>query len=356
MAESTVLPTQAVARLERIQVRPDASLRDALEAIQQGGLEICLVVEPAERLAGIITDGDVRRALLRGETLHDPLESCINRDFFSVRADVGRAEVLDHMHARGFNHVPVVDAQGRLVGLHVLRELLGRHDRPNWALIMAGGKGTRLQPITQHLPKPMVTVAGRPILERLVLHLVGYGIRKVFIAVGYMSEVIEAHFGHGADFGCHIQYLREPEPLGNAGALALLPSVPEHPLLVLNGDLVTQVNVQEMLETHESRGHAATIGVSSYQVSIPFGVVELDGEGRLAGMREKPVEEFLVNAGVYVLAPEVIAGLAPGRSLSMPEVLDGCRESGRAPGVYVIREDWIDVGRHADLVRAQGRG
>ncbi len=351
----SVTEAPTATRLELIQVSVDGSIRDAMQAIDRGGVEICLVTDGDYRLVGIVTDGDVRRALLRAQGLEGPIAACCNRSFVAVGPEVGRADVLDLMHARTFSHVPVVDASGRLVGLHLLRELLGHHDRPNWAVIMAGGEGTRLRPLTEHVPKPMVTVAGRPILERLVLHLVGYGIRRIYLAVNYKSEVIESHFGHGDRFGCRIEYLHESEPLGTAGALSTLPEPPDHPVLVLNGDLITQANVARMLEVHESRGDLATVGVTAYCVTIPFGVVEVDAQGGLAGIREKPTEEFLVNAGIYVLAPALVAELAPGRPRSMPEILMQCRDQGRGAGVYVIREDWIDIGRHGDLNRAQGR-
>jgi hypothetical protein len=213
-------------RLAKLKVLEGAVLREAMQAIDRGACEIAFVVDASEKLLGTVTDGDVRRALLAGATLEDPVGPVMNRRFTAVDENASRAEVLDLMKARTLGQVPVTDSQGRLVGLHLLREMLGREEKPNWAVVMAGGRGERLRPLTDSIPKPMVCVAGRPILERIVLHLVGQGIRRIFLAVNYMADVIEDHFGDGRSFGCGIQYLREVRPLGTGGALALLPEPP----------------------------------------------------------------------------------------------------------------------------------
>ena len=325
-----------------------------MSAIQAGGVETCLVVADDKRLVGIVTDGDVRRALLAGRALDAPVSECMNTQFQVVGADVGRAEALDLMLARGFSQLPIVDARGRLLGLHLLRDFIGPQARPNHAVIMAGGEGTRLRPITERLPKPMVPVAGRPILERLVLHLLSHGVRHMHLAINYMGDVIEQHFGDGHRFGCRIDYIREPAPLGSGGAITLLDPPPTAPLLVLNGDLVTQVNIARLLEVHEAHGAPVTVGVSEHPVTIPFGVVEADERGRLIGLREKPTESFLINAGIYVVSPECWAGLARGVAMTMPDVLAACLEAGTPPAVCLIEEDWVDIGRHVDLQRARG--
>lgn len=338
--------------LNRLTIRSGATVRAAMEAIQAGGVEICLVVTEDGKLTGVVTDGDVRRALLAGCTLESAVDRCVNTDFFAVGPEIGRAEALDLMLARGFMQVPVLD-RGTLVGLHLLRELVGSAVRPNHAVIMAGGQGIRLRPITERVPKPMIEVAGRPIVERLVLHLVGYGIRHMSIAVNYKAHVIESHFGDGSRFGCRIDYIREAEPLGTAGALALL-EPPEHPLLVANADLVTQVNISRLLEAHTSSGATVTVGVREYPVTIPFGVVEIDPRGYLSDFREKPTRMFLINAGIYVVSRPCWTDMTPGRPMAMPELLLGQSRAGRPPAVFVIEEDWLDVGRHEDLQRARG--
>ena len=242
-------------RLEHTCVPATARLVDAMQSLELSGVEIALLTDAEGRLAGIVTDGDIRRALLKGATMESPVGPHMVREFTRVGPDAGRAEVLDLMQARTLEQIPVVDAEGKLAGLHLLHELVGAIERPNWAVIMAGGKGVRLRPITEHLPKPMIPVAGRPILERLVLHLVGCGIRQVFLSINYLGHIVEQHFGDGSRFGCRIEYLREEQPLGTGGALALLPEPPTELLLVMNGDGVTQVDIGALLDFHERGGH-----------------------------------------------------------------------------------------------------
>jgi len=332
-------------------VRPQASLTDALRAIDRGGAGIALVESPGGRLVGLLTDGDVRRALLGGAGLESRLAPHMRKRFISVRPQAGRAEVLDLMQSRFLSQVPVVDESGRCHGLHVLRELIGGSERPHWAVIMAGGLGMRLRPITERLPKPMIRIAGRPILERLLLHLQGFGIRRFFFAVNYLGHLIEDHFGDGSQFGCSIDYLREKKPLGTGGALSLLPERPAHPLVVLNGDLLTQVNLDLMLQQHASERAALTVGVKRYAHQIPYGCVEVSGR-RLLGLEEKPVLERLVNAGIYVVEPRLVARV-PRAFFPMTELIAGALKRRERVGAFEIEEDWLDVGQREQLRQGQ---
>ncbi|MGD0088594.1 MAG: nucleotidyltransferase family protein, partial [Planctomycetota bacterium] len=341
-------------RMQRCMVRIGARIVDAMQALDAAAVGIALVVDEQQRLVGTMTDGDIRRALLKGATLQSPLEPYAHRDYLAVSSQVGRAEVLDLMRARSLGQVPVVDASRRLVGLHLMQEMLGAVERPNWAVIMAGGKGTRLLPITAHLPKPMIKVAGRPIIERLLLHLVGYGIRRIFISTNYLGHIVEEHFGNGSRFGCNIEYLREEEPLGTGGALSLLREAPAQPLLLLNGDLVTQANLDSMLAFHLERGNIATMGARCYMHQIPFGCIAADG-GRMLRLEEKPVIERLINAGIYVLSPEVVARV-PRKFFPITELFEGCLERNERVGVFEIEEDWADVGHRDQLKQAQEGG
>ena len=207
------------------------TIRDALAAVDLGAAGIALATDEAGRLVGVATDGDLRRALLRGSALEDPVLPVLNRSFVSLTRSQTRADALDLMLARHIDVVPVTDADGRPVALHLLHAFLEPVARGNWAVIMAGGRGTRLQPLTDTTPKPMLKVAGRPILERIVLHLVGHGIERIFLSVNYLAHVIEDHFGDGRRFGARIEYLREDRPLGTAGALGLLPEAPDRTLV-----------------------------------------------------------------------------------------------------------------------------
>lgn len=339
--------------LEDIKLGDGATIREAMTTIQKGSIEIALVVDTSGKLLGTVTDGDIRRALLGGAGLDDLVEPFSGHLFTRVGLGTGRAEVLDLMRARVLRQIPVVDAEGRLVGLHLLRELVGGMDRPNWAVIMAGGRGERLRPITDALPKPMVQVAGRPILERLVLHLVGFGVRKIYISLYYKGEIIEGHFGDGSDFGCEIGYLREAEPLGTGGALSLLPGIPEDPLLVMNGDLLTEVDLGAMFQFHGIGRHALTVGLREYTHTIPYGVARVEGDV-LTGIKEKPTQTWLANTGLYVLEPRVVARIPGGTMYHLTEAIDESLRLGESVGAYRIEEDWMDIGRRVDLQRARG--
>jgi dTDP-glucose pyrophosphorylase len=345
--------TRQPGNFAQCQVRLNRSLAEGMRAIDKGGAGIALVLDDHGRLAGTLTDGDVRRGLLRGATLESPLEAFICRQFTSVGPEVDRTEILDIMQARSLRQVPIIDAAGNVIGLHLLHEILGAVDRPNWAVIMAGGMGTRLRPITEKIPKPMIKVAGRPILERLVLHLVGFGIKRVFLAINYMGEVIERHFGDGQRFGCRIEYLRESESLGSGGALALLPIQPTDPVVVLNGDLVTQANIARLLAFHEEGGWAATIGLKPYAHQVPFGCVELDGD-RVRQFQEKPILERWVGAGLYVLSPALVARV-PAKFFPITNLFSEALEREEPLGAFRIEEDWIDVG-HFDQLKTAREG
>ena len=329
------------------------TIRDALAALDRGARNIALAVAPDGRLAGVVTDGDIRRALLAGASLGDPIEPIVSRAYLAVRPGDGRAAALELMRARRVSAIPVVDDRGMPVGLHLLQEFLERASRPNWAVVMAGGQGLRLRPLTESVPKPMLKVAGRPILERIVLHLVGSGIGRVFISVNYLGHVIEEHFGDGSAFGCRIEYLREDEPLGTAGALGLLPEPPTDALLLLNGDLVTSADLGAMLAFHASGGYEATIGVRRYMHTVPFGCVERDGD-RVTALEEKPTLEREVNTGIYALAPRTVGLVGAGRPISMPSLIAGVLAEGRPVGAFEIEDDWVDVGQREQLAHARG--
>lgn len=345
-------------RLATICVPEGATIRDAMVAIDRGGVEIALVVDAGGRLLGTVSDGDVRRALLGGAGLDEPVEPLSNKGFRWVPMEAGRAEVLDLMQACAISQVPALGRDGRVRALHLLREIVGAAPRDTVAVVMAGGQGVRLRPLTDSVPKPMIRVAGRPILERIVLHLVGSGIRSVYLAVNYRGEAIEAHFGDGRQFGCRIEYLREDadNPLGTAGALSLLPQDLRHPgavLLVMNGDLVTQFDVDGLIRAHERSGAVATMGVRPYVHEVPFGVVDVDG-GVVQSIEEKPRCSWLVNAGVYAIDGALAAGVDAGQHVAMTDLLLSAVRRGERVASFLIDAEWQDVGRQEELRRARG--
>jgi len=325
-----------------------------MQAIQLGAIGIAFALDAERRLLGTLTDGDVRRALLQGKSIAEPLAPYMRRAFTSVSPQASRAEVLDLMRARVIQQVPIVNETGRIEGVHLLREILGASERTNWAVIMAGGQGVRLRPVTEHIPKPMLRVAGRPILERIVLHLVGFGFRNLFLSVNYLGHVIEEHFGDGERFGCKIQYLREDKPLGTGGSLSLLPSAPSQSVVVMNGDLVTQARLDLLLEHREACGATATIGAQRYYHRVPYGCLSLAPDGRVLELEEKPTFERWVSAGMYVLSPPAVA-MVPRDFFSITTLFEMLLKQGQTVAAFEVDDDWIDVGQKEQLASAQGK-
>jgi dTDP-glucose pyrophosphorylase/CBS domain-containing protein len=342
--------------LGRLTIPADATILEALKAIERGAEAITFVVDAERRVIGCLTDGDIRRAILRGARLDGRiLPEAMRRDYAFATPGQGRAEVLDIMRARQIEQLPVLDADRRLCGLHTLRQLVSAAQRPNRVLILAGGRGTRLQPITATVPKPMITVAGRPILERLILHLMSCGFRRFTLSVSYLAHLIEEHFTDGSLFGCEIDYVREREPLGTGGPLALLQPAPELPLVVVNGDLVTQCDVGSLVDFHSAGQFVATIGLRPHGIEIPFGVADVEGD-RLVALREKPTHRLLVSAGIYVISPEALTYVLSGEEYPITALLDTLLQRCLPVGAQVIEDEWLDVGRHEELRRAREGG
>lgn len=339
--------------IDNYSVRLGGTMRDVILALERGAAQAVLVVDDDQKLVGLLTDGDVRRAFLKGATLSSPVEPHLNPKCITVDPRVGRVDVLELMKARRLSVVPIVDDRGRALGIHRLHDVVRQERRRNnWAVVMAGGRGTRLGSLTDNIPKPMIRVAGRPILERLILHLVGFGIERVFIAVHYLGHIVEEYFGDGSAFGCSISYLREERYLGTGGALSLLPPAPG-PILVVNGDLVTSADVSALLRFHESNGQVATMGVRSYLHNVPFGCLELDGD-RVLRMEEKPTLRRVVNAGMYVIEPALAARVPKNEECHMPGLIEDALRRGETVRAYEVQGDWIDVGQRDQLLEARG--
>ncbi len=340
--------------LRQLLLRTDASLLDAMRVIDREGIELAFAADAKGRVVGTLSDGDVRRAILRGTPLDAPaVGKAMNPKFTSLGPKAGRAEALDLMRSLGISVIPVLDSDKQLIGLHLLYELIGAAPKPNAAVIMCGGKGTRLRPLTYDIPKPMLPVAGRPILERLVLQLVGSGVRDIFLAINYLGDVIEEHFGDGRRFGCSIRYLREKKALGTAGALSLLPKdAKKHAVLVTNGDIVTEFDVSALLRFHAQGGFGLTCALKPFQSEVPFGVADVNGD-ELVGMREKPREQHLVNAGIYLIEPAALSLVPKDREFTMPELIEAAMKRWKV-GAFQLSGEWIDVGRHETLKQARG--
>lgn len=346
-------------RLDDILLTPEDSLRECLSVIHKHGVKNVFIVDSDTRLLGVVTENEIRGVLVNGASPDASVHDLVRDPTTVVTPTYSRAAVLDLMRMLHIGEVPVVDHEGRLVGIHRDRRAVGELSRDNWAVIMAGGRGTRLAPITENIPKPMLQIAGRPILERLVLHLVGAGIERIFLSVNYLGHLIQDHFGDGSAFGCSIEYLCEDEdrPLGTGGPLGLLWGFgyrPSAPLLVMNGDLVTGFAVGELLDAHATQHVVATIAVTEYQHQVPYGVLEGD-EHRLVRIVEKPMPTWPVSSGIYVIEPELLPRVPHKELYPITNLFEDSLKRDESIGLWPMKDPWVDVGQPSDLARARGQ-
>lgn len=339
-------------------VSPDGSLRDALEAIDSGYAGICLACHDDLSFVGVLTDGDVRRALLNGADLATPVASYLVRSPFVASPSEARDSVLDAMHTRRIDAVPIVD-DGRLVGMHALQDMIGRGRVPNIAVIMAGGRGRRLGSLTDATPKPMLEVAGKPILARIIDKLVGEGITELAISVNYLAEVITDFFGDGTQFGCTITYLHEhpDQPLGTGGSLGLLRAAgldPTEPLLVMNGDVIANAPFRSLLDHHTNSNNSATLCTTIYRHAVPFGVINR-ADDRIDFITEKPEHRWEVNAGIYALSPHLLDLVPPDVEFPITELVARAAQADERVGAFPLPGSWLDIGQPAELNRARGQ-
>ncbi len=338
--------------LEPYLLDPAVSIRHTIETIDKSQLRIALFVDTERRLLGIATDGDIRRAVLRGVSLDAPSSEIMTTAPQVAEEGTPDDAILTRMQSLSLYQLPVLDAEGRLVGLRTIDGLLRRTTHPNRVVLMAGGFGTRLRPLTDSRPKPMIDVGGRPLLETVLTSFIARGFVRFSISVNYRADMIEEYFGDGSAWGAEIQYLRETEPLGTAGSLTLLRDRPEEPFFVMNADILTSVNFRHLMDFHIEADAVATMAVRNHDMTIPYGVVDVDRH-RLTAIREKPVHSFFINAGLYVLAPSALDRLQAGVRIDMPALFEGLIAEGKTVSAFPIREYWRDIGQHADLARAE---
>ncbi len=332
-------------------VAADVSIRDALIQLDRSRLQVVFVEDDSGRLVGAVSDGDIRRGLLAGVALDDRVTTVMN----PAPAVVGPTATQDDVEAlklgRGIRVVAVVDDAGRIV------DVVGEGERiatplPTPVVLMAGGRGQRLYPITKDIPKPLVPLGDVPMIDIILGRLHALGFRTVHVSVNHLGHLIEEHLGDGTRLGLDISYLHESAPLGTAGALAQLKGVVDSTIVVMNSDLLTKVDLRRMLDVHRRAGASATIGVREYGFEIPFGVVRRDGD-RVTALAEKPHHRELVNAGIYTLEPHALSSLEAGEFCDMPTLLSRLIEDERHVGAFEIHDEWIDVGRPEDLERAR---
>lgn len=344
---------QTIDHWRRAVLPPTATLQDAIQNLNEVSIKIVLVVNAKGELEGTISDGDIRRGLLRGLTLSSPITDVVKRNPLVVPDGVGPKLVLQLMVANKIQQIPVVDAFNHPVGLHLWDDITAPTERPNLMVIMAGGMGTRLRPHTECCPKPMLPVAGKPMLEHIIDRAKLEGFSHVVLAIHYLGHMIEEHFGDGSRMDLRIDYLKEDSPLGTAGALSLLNPRPELPFVVTNGDVITDIRYGELLDFHARHDAAATMAVRVHEWQHPFGVVRMKGV-EIVGFEEKPIARSYINAGVYALSPSTLDSLQVHQHCDMPTLFEQIQTLGHRTVAYPMHEPWLDVGRPDDLARANG--
>lgn len=336
---------------EQTLVGPDTSLREALEKIDRTGTQMALVVDERRRLLGTLSDGDARRGLLKGLGLADKVSAAMYTQPTVAHAGEDTQLILATMRGLGLHQLPIVDADGVVVGLQVVDDYFTRPARDQWVVIMAGGLGSRLQELTRDTPKPMLKVGSRPLLETIVRGFAEQGFRRFYFAVNYKAEQIEAHFGNGSGFGVEVRYLKENQRMGTAGALSLMPERPAQPFVVTNADLLTKENYGHMVDEHIASGAAATMAVRDYEMQVPFGVVR-HRDDAIEAIEEKPIQRFVVNAGTYVLSPQALELVPHERYFDMPSLFDAMVQRGWRTRCHHTDGYWLDIGRLPDYERA----
>lgn len=347
-----------ISDLSALCIASDSSIRQAIACIDRSEAKIALVVDESRRLLDAITDGDIRRAMLAGTDLDAPVAMLRDRRSTSpyyprpVTALAGTepAALLRLMQEREVRQVPLLDEAERVVDLVTLRELSPNEPLLFQAVVMAGGYGTRLRPLTTELPKPMLPVGDRPLLERIIDQLRKTGIRQVNLVTHYKGEIVARHFGDGQDFGIQIRHVREDQPLGTAGALSLLEATTD-PLLVVNGDILTQVDFRAMLDFHKDHQADMTVAVRVYELPVPYGVVETSGI-EITGILEKPILRHPINCGIYVVNPDICRYVPSGQRFDMPDLIQRLLTEGRRVISFHVREYWLDIGQEKDYQKA----
>jgi len=347
-----------MSKIEDVLASPESSIREVIECIDRNGKGIALIVDNNRNLIGTIADGDVRRGVLAGISLEAPASELLKIKCNSpyekpITAKVGikKSDQLELMQERAIRQLPLLDDEGRVVDLATLDDLMPEKVMPLQAVIMAGGYGKRLRPLTENTPKPMLPVGNRPLMEHIVTQLSKAGIKRLNITTHYKPEKITEYFGDGHAFGVDISYVPEDKPLGTAGALGLM-TAPSETMLVMNGDILTNVDFKSMLNYHQELGADMTVGVRHYGLQVPYGVVECDGP-RIRRLQEKPLINFFVNAGIYLLEPVVHKYIKCGQRTDMTDVVKQLIEEGHNVVSFPIVEYWLDIGQPSDYEQAQ---
>ena len=342
---------QIMENVNDIIVYENTPLRDALNVIDKGSKQICLVLDDSQKLLGTLNDGDIRRALINSASLEESIKNLYFKNPIVANINDSKESVLNLCKANDIHQIPIVNDENKVLGLEILNDLIKNNIKSNKVILMVGGLGTRLRPLTEKTPKPMLNVGGKPILQTIVERFVDYGFVNIVMSVGFKSHVIQDFFKDGGKFGANIEYIIEDKRMSTAGALSLLPKIPNEPFFVMNGDLLTNVNFEHFLNFHTQNNAKATMGVREYDFQVPFGVLNLEGE-KIKSIIEKPVHKFFVNAGMYILNPDCINLIPKGEFYDMPTFFNKLIQMNENTISFPIREYWLDIGRMKEFEKA----
>lgn len=334
-----------------IAVDSTADIQQTWEVLDRGALQIALVIDDDCHLAGTVTDGDVRRALLRGKSMSAPVIEVMNANPHTGLQEEEPSSWQRTMQRHSLRHLPILDTRGCVVDL-VRYQMPSEPERSTPVVIMAGGLGSRLHPLTENKPKPLIPVGPKPVLETIIENFADQGFHNINLCLNYKGDMIREHFGDGKALDVHISYLQEDRRLGTAGALSLLPETPREPIIVMNGDLLTKVDFVRLLEFHNKQGFIATMAMREYSQQVPYGVLKLGDGYRIDQLVEKPVERYYVNAGIYILNPETLDHVPDQKFYDMPTLFNRLLQQDQPVGSFPLRDYWVDIGRMEDLERA----
>ena len=323
----------------------DDTLETAINVLHTGGMRISLVVGDDGKLLGTVTDGDIRRALIKHLDMNSFVNEVMNKSPEVALTSESSKSILSRMKRLDFLHIPIIDNQGILVGLESLSHLIANKKIDNPVFLMAGGFGTRLQPLTNDRPKPLLNIGKQPILETIINQFIEYGFHNFYISTHYKAEMIREYFGDGGNKGVSINYVHEEFPLGTAGSLGLLPDdILESPLIMMNSDLLTKLDFSKLLHFHDEQGGVATVCTREYDFQVPYGVIETHGDS-VVDIIEKPVHKFFVNAGIYVLENSLVRQVKANKYMDMPNLLQDKINQKEQVNTFPIHEYWLDIGR-----------
>lgn len=333
----------------RLVLNNETKFNDAIKLLDKNGNGVLPVVDESNKLLGLITDGDIRKAILNNNL---DLEHIINKNPYKLNQNSSKNQIVSFLKKIHRRHIPLVDDENNFIKIFTLDEI-DFNLKPNWVVIMAGGLGTRLGELTKDTPKPMLKVGAKPMIEHIIDMFVSHGFTKYMLSVNYKAEVIKDYFGDGSKIGIEVKYLEEEKRLGTGGALSLIDIKLNEPFFVTNGDVLSSLDYEKLLAYHKEQNSTATMCIRKDSYQIPYGVIEIDNENNIKAMKEKPIKEFFINTGIYVLNPEVLNCVPKDEFFDLPSLFDVLKSEGKSTKSFEITDYWIDMGKPSDYEKLQ---